>query len=775
LAAPRPAPVTAAELRLLVRDPLLIGLVVFGAAVCGWFALGWGGPRWQLGLLWPAEVVTDIVLCGMCWRIVGRRELTGLQRRWWALGGCATALFVVGDSIQAVITARSPVPENADGGAVQSLCVVVGLTVMVVAMLLYPNPHSSPAQRLRFLLDAGSVLVAGGTLAWYFAVSDSVEDTGKVLTTAVAAAIVLVVAFATVRMAMSGIAPMSRLAAAPMVLGACLAALPSAAFPVQPGRMLAASALIARLVPSVLVAMGPRIQDVQAHFDPTVGRGTVRPYRLLPYGSVVVTFTALLLILPPGLGRRVWGVVIGAVVLTCVVVARQLLVFRDNERLIRALDEQATRDGLTGLLNRTAFVSEVERALDGPDRRRRMQLVLVDLDDFKGVNDTLGHAAGDDLLTATAARLSAVTGSGEVVARLGGDEFALLVHGDDDAGEAGAVLAERLLADVSQPVVIGGHPVTVRASIGVAAATAGDTLADVMRNADVAMYAAKESGKSDYRVYAPSMSARILQDAMLTAQMSDSIGTDRFHLHYQPIVRIADGTIVGVEALVRWLHPQQGPIPPDVFIPVAERSGLIVHLGRWVLREACAQVAAWRSAYPAARSLVLNVNVAGRQLQQAGFADEVAAVLAATALPAGQLTIEVTETAALQDGRTESTLADLRRLGVGLALDDFGTAASSLGLLLTTPVSTLKLDRSFVGEVTTAARQAAVATAVIQISRALDLTAVAEGVETPEQAEALARMGYTLAQGFLFSRPLPAEALAQIWAKSPTPVLNRAS
>jgi EAL domain-containing protein (putative c-di-GMP-specific phosphodiesterase class I) len=271
------------------------------------------------------------------------------------------------------------------------------------------------------------------------------------------------------------------------------------------------------------------------------------------------------------------------------------------------------------------------------------------------------------------------------------------------------------------------------------------------------------------------MSARILQDAMLTAQMSDSIGTDRFHLHYQPIVRIADGTIVGVEALVRWLHPQQGPIPPDVFIPVAERSGLIVHLGRWVLRAACTQVASWRLDYPAARMLVLNVNVAGRQLQQAGFADEVAGVLAETGLPAGQLTIEVTETAALQDGRTETTLAELRRLGVGLALDDFGTAASSLGLLLTTPVSTLKLDRSFVGEVTTAARQAAVATAVIQISRALDLTAVAEGVETVEQADALARMGYTYAQGFLFSRPLPAEALARIWAEAPTAVLNRAS
>jgi diguanylate cyclase (GGDEF)-like protein len=779
VAARRQRPVTAAEMRLLVRDPLLLGLTAFGALVCVWFALGRGGPVWQTGLLWPAEVITDLVFNGVCWKIVARPELTGLQRRFWALAGCATGLFVIGDCTQAVLTARSPVPANLDGGAVQSLCVVVGLTVMVVSMLLYPNPHSAPGQRLRFLLDAGSVLVAAGTLAWYFSMGDSAQDARKVLTTAAAAAIVLVVAFAIVRMAMSGIAPMSRLAAAPMVLGACLAALPAAVFPVQPGVAATGSALIVRFVPSVLVAMGPRIQDVQARFDPTVGRHTLRPYRLLPYGSVGVTFAVLLLILPAGLGPRIWGVVVGAVALTCVVVARQLLVFRDNERLIRALDEQATRDGLTGLLNRTAFVSEVDTALGEPERRRWMHLILVDLDDFKGVNDTLGHAAGDELLTATAARLTAVTRPGDVVARLGGDEFALLVHvdpgPDGSADGAGAVLATRLLTDVAQPVVVAGHPVTVRASVGVAAAGAGDTLADVMRNADIAMYAAKESGKSDYRVYAPSMSARILQDAMLTAQMNDSIGTDRFHLHYQPIVRIADGTIVGVEALVRWLHPQQGPIPPDVFIPVAERSGLIVHLGRWVLREACAQVARWRLDFPAARTLVLNVNVAGRQLQQAGFADEVAAVLAEMSLPAGQLTIEVTETAALQDGRTETTLADLRRLGVGLALDDFGTAASSLGLLLTTPVSTLKLDRSFVGEVTTAARQAAVATAVIQISRALDLTAVAEGVETVEQADALARMGYTYAQGFLFSRPLPADALARIWAQAPTAVLHRAS
>jgi diguanylate cyclase (GGDEF)-like protein len=759
-AARRGRSATAAELAMLARDPLLLGMVAIGALACGWFALGRGGPQWQVGLLWPFEVLFDLAMCGISLRIAVRPGLARLQRRWWAILAAGSGMFVIGDGTQAVLTAITPTASKADGGILQGICLIAGLTTTVVGMLSYPNPHRTAAQRLRFWLDAGSVLIAGGALAWCFGTTNLDAGAGQRVATAAAGATVLVVVFATVRMAMSGVAPITRLAAAPIVLAASLQSLPAIIAPVGPDDTISPGGLAARLVPSVLVALGPRIQQVQDRFDfgSCVG-GRLRQYRLLPYGSVLVTFTTMLVILPRDLGARAWGVVVGAVLLTCVVVVRQLLVFQDNQRLIERLDEQATRDGLTGLYNRTAFVGEVSEALADPMARPRLHLLLIDLDDFKAVNDTLGHAAGDELLVATAKLLLAAVGPGDVVARLGGDEFAVLVR-----TQGGAELAAQILTDAAQPLRMHGHTVMVEASIGVATVADGDQLADIMRNADVAMYAAKETGKGVFRVYTPSMGARILRDARLTTELRDGIGTDQFGLHYQPIVRMADKKVVGVEALLRWRHPAEGNVPPDRFIPVAERSGLIVPIGRWVLRAACEQLAGWRSRYPEAAGLVLNVNVAGRQLQEAGFAGEVAAVLADTGVPTGLLTIEVTETAALQDGRTQTTLAELRRLGVGLALDDFGTAASSLGLLLTCPVSALKLDRSFVREVTTAARQSAVATAVIQISRALELSAVAEGVETPEQAAALIAMGYTLAQGFLYARPMPADELVRIWS-----------
>jgi EAL domain-containing protein (putative c-di-GMP-specific phosphodiesterase class I) len=290
-----------------------------------------------------------------------------------------------------------------------------------------------------------------------------------------------------------------------------------------------------------------------------------------------------------------------------------------------------------------------------------------------------------------------------------------------------------------------------------------------MRNADVAMYAAKDDGKNGYRVYTPNMSARILEAAKVAVRLREAIGELQFELLYQPIVSLVDGRTVGVEALVRWQHPEAGTISPLDFVPVAEHTGLIVPLGRWILREACRQAAQWRGRYPAAQTAVMNVNVAGRQLQEPGFATDVAAALAESGLPPAQLTIEVTESAALQEDDIQRTLRDLHALGVGLALDDFGTAASSLGLLLTCPMTMLKLDRSFVDGVTMASsRQSAVATAVIQISRALDLGAIAEGIETPEQAAYLRDLGYTHAQGYYFSLPKPAEAIAEIWATQST-------
>jgi len=279
----------------------------------------------------------------------------------------------------------------------------------------------------------------------------------------------------------------------------------------------------------------------------------------------------------------------------------------------------------------------------------------------------------------------------------------------------------------------------------------------VLRNADIAMYAAKNAGKGGFQRYEPDMAARIRETAELGARLRDAVGTDQFFLAYQPIVDLETGGVVGAEALVRWRpHRSAGRdvVPPADFVPVAEQTGLIVPLGRWILGEACAELTRWRRAAPAADALVMSINVSGRQLREPGFVDEVAAVLATTGVPADRLVLEVTETAVLDDGGVTDALHGLRRLGVGLALDDFGTAASSLGLLLTCPVSVLKLDRSFVDRLATDSRQRAVATAVIQMARALDLGAVAEGVERPEQADLLRAIGYRRAQGFLYAAPL---------------------
>jgi diguanylate cyclase len=761
------------QLRLLAGDPALAAMVLAAVLVCGWFALP-GLDHWsQLAAMWPIEVCTDLVVTIGAWRVARWPGLNRAQRRFWFLLGGATLVFAVGDTGQSVRTLTNLTPDKLDGGAMQSTCLGIGLVLLIATMLLYPSPERSPADRLRFWLDSATVLIAGGVIAWYFGVRAAHEH-GALLNTVANAAIFVVVAFAAVRVAISGIAPCTSLAASPMIACGAMQGLPALLAPAHAVETLTPGGLVVRLVPSFLVMLGPRIQEVQARHDPTVFvPRSAQPYRLLPYVAVALTFGMLLVILPGRIGTAMWGVVVGAVLITGVVVTRQLLMFRDNWALIGRLDsalldlrghqeqlrEQATHDRLTGLLNRAAFVDNLSAALAGTHDPDGLYVLLVDLDDFKTVNDTLGHAAGDALLVAVAGQLLATLPAGGIVARLGGDEFAVLLRDGD-----GAAVAGRMLTAIRQPLRITAHTLTVGVSIGIATARVGDTVDDLMRNADIAMYAAKDDGKSGYRLYTPHMTARLLETARLGGRLREAIGADQFVVHYQPLVALGSREIVGVEALIRWQHPEEGLIPPGRFVPIAEQTGLIVPLGRWVLWQACRQAVAWRTLYPAAASLVMSVNVAGRQLREPAFVGEVATVLAETGLPPDRLTIEVTETAVLADGPAMQTLHDLRALGVGLALDDFGTAASSLGLLLTCPVSTLKLDRSFVDGVVTSARQSAVATAVLSISRALDLNAVAEGVETEEQAEFLAGLGYSVAQGFLLGAPQPAETVARIWA-----------
>ena len=438
---------------------------------------------------------------------------------------------------------------------------------------------------------------------------------------------------------------------------------------------------------------------------------------------------------------------IGAVVLFLLVLIRMSGFVTQVQAQSRQLEDLAMRDELTGLANRRRFVQRLAEAV----ATGAPQVAILDLTGFKNVNDRFGHAVGDRLLAAVAERLAGRLRDSDLVARMGGDEFAVLVP--EATLAEGDAIAERLVAALRKPVEAAGFEFLAGAAIGVADATGTDDPSEVLRRADIAMYAAKDSGERARR-YAPELDDRATEEARLGAEIRTALDTGQFHVVYQPIVALPEGHTVAVEALVRWHHPARGPISPAEFIPVAEHNGLIVELGAWILRTACAKAVTWRSEHGDAAPRV-SVNVSARQLAEPGFADLVAETLASTSLAADCLVVEVTETAVFGGGHAVQAVNDLHHLGVRIALDDFGTGHSSLGLLQTVPVDVLKVDKTFVDNITLAGRQAVIATALIQVANGLGLTAVAEGVETAEQAEELYRLGYRLAQGYHFGKPVP--------------------
>jgi diguanylate cyclase (GGDEF)-like protein len=495
-----------------------------------------------------------------------------------------------------------------------------------------------------------------------------------------------------------------------------------------------------------------------------------RPYSLAPY--VAVAATDVLLVTTAGqAGHGLMAIALAAVGLTALVAIRQVHALRQNARLLDRVDaslaEQrsyqaqlthlAHHDGLTRLANRVLFEQSTREALAGAGHGATFSLVLIDLDDFKAINDRLGHTVGDALLVGVAERLRTVVPDTDVVARLGGDEFGLLLHGLTSE-QATAVLA-RVTDALSRPVPALEFELLVRASTGLAEAYPDASPQELLRRADLAMYAAKESGKGRLAVYDAELEQNQAADAQLGAELRQALDRGEFSLVYQPVVSLPDGAWVGLETLVRWRHPNRGFIRPDVFIPIAERTGLIVPLGNWILRTALRQAAAWTAEYGAIAHHRIGINVSARQLVEPGFADDVATALDEGGYDPGLLVIEVTETAVFESGVACDTVGALKKLGCRIALDDFGTGHSSLGLLRTCPVDALKVDKSFVAGIGTASEEAVIVTALIAITDGLHLQAVAEGVETAEQAATLHRLGYRYAQGYHFSPPLAAEQI----------------
>ena len=426
------------------------------------------------------------------------------------------------------------------------------------------------------------------------------------------------------------------------------------------------------------------------------------------------------------------------------------------------LKRQAFHDSLTGLANRALFADRLQHAISRAERMPTTLAVLfVDLDDFKTVNDSLGHSEGDLLLIAVAERLRAGVRAGDTIARMGGDEFAILVEDPTD-GETPVDVARRLLTQLEPPFVHGGKELFVRASIGIATTRSRDHTADeVLRNADVAMYTAKSNGKNRLEVFEPGMHTAALTRLALKGDLERALERGEFTLVYQPIVRLGGGRLSGVEALLRWQHRDRGTVEPAEFIPVAEETGLILPLGRWVLERACAQAAAWNAI--SSSPMTMSVNVSGRQLQQPAFTAEVAQVLASTGLSPELLTLELTESVLMQDAEAAiAMLVDLKSLGVRLAIDDFGTGYSSLNYLRRFPIDELKIDRSFVASLDDGPTQSAVVLSILRLSETLHLETVAEGIEEPSQLAVLRDLGADLGQGYLFARPLDVGAVTAL-------------
>ncbi|HEX5824933.1 MAG TPA: GGDEF domain-containing protein [Candidatus Limnocylindrales bacterium] len=451
-------------------------------------------------------------------------------------------------------------------------------------------------------------------------------------------------------------------------------------------------------------------------------------------------------------------------------------------RLKEELQHKAYHDALTGLANRAFFAQSVAQRLESTDASGLVPVVLfLDLDDFKIVNDTLGHAAGDELLASVGERIQATLRTGDLAARIGGDEFAVLLWDTPEMPVARRV-AERLIGAFGSGTGHDAATGNAQVSIGVAAGHPGSGSADeLLRNADVAMYSAKARGKNRVAFFEPEMATAVAARHTLTESLQRAVAAEEFVLHYQPIFEVATGRMTGLESLVRWMHPTRGMVWPGEFIPVAETSDLILDIGRWVLERSCRQAKEWHDRWPELRDLQISVNVAGRQLEQPDFVDQVAEVVRSSGVDPATVVLEVTETTLLQNAEDAiAKLEALRGLGLGVAIDDFGTGYSSLSYLQRFPATAIKIARDFVAVDEADADSWELASAIVSMGRALRLTVIAEGVEEPFQLDRLRKLRCSRAQGYYLARPFPAEELELLfaqprgsltWSRSATPEL----
>jgi diguanylate cyclase (GGDEF)-like protein len=745
--------------------PLIVGVLSL-LAVAAWLLWHTGGSARTGYVGGPVSLTAAAVACH---RIGSMIAMSRPLRAFWRRFSHAT-LWFTGATVALVAF-----PAHEEGvSPYVAAPVVLGVATTMQAFTHVPLGRRTGLDWGRLMLDGATVAVAGALIFWY--VLFDLAPAGTSAVTQIGVAVVGVGGLLAVvvigKAALAPWGPVDPVALRFLTVAPLTGVLAAVLFVLDAQLRLGLCVLSPPFVAVSLCLAAHRQLSAfrRPQPPPTAPRRSL--FNLLPFLAVIATAGLVISVSARQMTWHQRAVIIGTLLIAGCVVLRQLLGMRENVRLLDGIRRQqaqlerlAFQDTLTGLANRARFGVALTERLDA---RRPASVLLIDIDDFTTVNDTMGEAVGDQLLVAVAQRLREHSGVSGLPARLGGDEFAVLLDVDD--AQRAEEAAARMLAALAVPFEIGEHQLLTHASIGVALTAPGDGAEKVLRNADMAMHAAKATGKASWTRFEPRMRAEVVNHARLGSELHRAIVRGELFLLYQPVYDITSGRMSAAEALVRWRHPERGLVSPGEFIPVAERSGLIVPLGAWVLRTACQQLAAWRAELGDAAIDAINVNVAARQLRDPHFVDEVAAVLADTGLQPRDVIVEVTESSVLEGRQVRETLEALHELGVQLALDDFGTGQSSLSLLREFRVDVLKLDKSFVDGVCAGVDRGrlAVAAAVAQLAEHLELKAVAEGIESDEQRCRLRDMGYRYGQGFRLARPLPAAEVSELLAAART-------
>jgi diguanylate cyclase (GGDEF)-like protein len=755
---------------------LALGLLPYVALFALWSWLGWGDESAHTLVGDLACLPPSLVVALLAWRAARRLANDRPSARAWGLLAGAVLAYFLGDLVwfhTEIVLGLQPFPSWADVGY------LAFYPLALAGLLCFPGALRGPEQRARLALDTVTVLLGGGLLVWYFllrpmALAEGAEPLATALSTSYAVGD-LALLFGVVGLLLRRPAAGRRGALALLIVGLGLFFVADLAFAwlsLQGAYRSGDWPDSLWLAALACMALGAQVERARAGQSPVnVPEEESGPTwtRWLPYAAIGASVGLLLVVARDHALAPVGELIGGVAALVGLIVGRQFLALRENARLARQqaalvaeMAHRAAHDALTGLPNRVLLRERLAVAL-GRAEGTGAALLYIDLDNFKVVNDSLGHQAGDRLLVGVARRLRAAVRPADTVARLGGDEFTILLAEGADLAAATTV-AERVTAALQAPFSVDGREFFASTSIGIA--VSGPDLSepdDLLRAADTALYRAKRLGKGCAQTYDPSLRAEAERRLALEHDLRRALARDEFQVHYQPVVDLATGAVREVEALVRWRHPECGLVAPAEFLPVADETGLIVPIGQFVLDEACRQVTRWQVEHPSDPPLALAVNVSAREFRRPTVVVDVMRALLTTGLSPSSLVLEITESSMMENAEaTLATLRDLKALGVRLAVDDFGTGYSSLAYLKRFPVDALKVDRAFVRGLEQDREDQALVSAMVAAADALHLTVVAEGIETAAQVELLRRQGCGLGQGFYFARPGDGAAIGAV-------------